>query len=214
HGPSPASAQRRRSPHRRRRRRQIDHARRRLRGAEAAGSGRGRRWIPAPGGPGSARGRAAPAGGRAGSPGTRTVRPAGPGDDRSAPARHDGIPAAGRPRAALGVRGARGQRRDRRLPGRARQPPRDPPRGRDRLAGGRGSGVARGRAGLRAAFAAIDGTGEATSLTPLLAGPDPERTIRALYASEEQTREVAALAPRVLRAAADGDRTALAAVEG
>ncbi|HLQ81198.1 MAG TPA: BadF/BadG/BcrA/BcrD ATPase family protein [Brachybacterium sp.] len=82
------------------------------------------------------------------------------------------------------------------------------------LAGDRGSGFALGRAGLRAAFAAIDGTGEATSLTPLLAGPDPERTIRALYASEEQTREVAALAPRVLRAAADGDRTALAAVEG
>lgn len=82
------------------------------------------------------------------------------------------------------------------------------------LAGDRGSGFALGRAGLRAAFAALDGTGEATSLTPLLVGPDPERTIRALYASEEQTREVAALAPQVLRAAADGDRIALAAVEG
>src|SRR5699024_4492558 len=77
----------------------------------------------------------------------------------------------------------------------------------------RGSGFALGRAGLRTAFAAIDGTGEATSLTPLLAGPDPERTIRALYASEEQTREVAALAPPVLRAAAGGDGLALAAVE-
>ncbi|MGO1199360.1 MAG: BadF/BadG/BcrA/BcrD ATPase family protein [Brachybacterium sp.] len=81
------------------------------------------------------------------------------------------------------------------------------------LAGDRGSGFALGRAGLRAAFSALDGTGPPTSLVPLIVGADPEQTIRTLYASSSQTRDVAALAPRVLRAAADGDPAALAAVE-
>lgn len=82
------------------------------------------------------------------------------------------------------------------------------------LAGDRGSGFALGRAGLRAAFAALDGAGPTTSLTATLTGADPERTIRELYASSTQARDVAALAPHVLRAAADGDEVALGAVAG
>src|SRR5699024_563699 len=81
------------------------------------------------------------------------------------------------------------------------------------LAGDRGSGFALGRAGLRAAFAALDGTAPPTSLTPALTGPDPERTLRELYASSTQTRDVAALAPLVLHAAAEGDEVARGAVD-
>lgn len=80
------------------------------------------------------------------------------------------------------------------------------------LVGDRGSGFALGQAGLRAAFSALDGAGPATALTGSLLGTDPEATIRELYASEAQTREVAARAPLVLRAAADGDDVALDAV--
>lgn len=80
------------------------------------------------------------------------------------------------------------------------------------LAGDRGSGFAVGRAGLRAAFCALDGTAPPTALTAMLLGTDPEQTIRDLYASTTQTRDVAALAPIVLRAAADADGAALAAV--
>lgn len=81
------------------------------------------------------------------------------------------------------------------------------------LAGDRGSGFALGRAGLRAAFAALDGTAPPTSLMPTLTGTDPERTLRELYASGTQTRDVAALAPLVLHAAAEGDEVARGAVE-
>lgn len=80
------------------------------------------------------------------------------------------------------------------------------------LAGDRGSGFALGRAGLRAAFDALDGTAPPTVLTAVLLGAGPEQTIRDLYASSTQTRDVAALAPLVLRAAADADEAALAAV--
>jgi len=80
------------------------------------------------------------------------------------------------------------------------------------LAGDRGSGFALGQAGLRAAFCAFDGTAPPTALTATLLGADPEQTIRGLYASTTQTRDVAALAPLVLRAAADADDAALAAV--
>lgn len=82
------------------------------------------------------------------------------------------------------------------------------------LAGDRGSGFALGRAGLRAAFAAIDGAGPTTSLTAMLSGADPEQIIRELYASGAQTRDVAALAPLVLHAAVAGDGVALDAVVG
>src|SRR5699024_6110905 len=74
---------------------------------------------------------------------------------------------------------------------------------RGHLAGDRGSGVALGRSGVQAACAALDGTGPATALTPELTGTDPERTLAELYASATPTRDVAALAPRVLRIAAD-----------
>lgn len=80
------------------------------------------------------------------------------------------------------------------------------------LVGDRGSGFALGRAGLRAAFAALDGTGPPTALTATLTGTDPEQVIRDLYASPTQIRDVAALAPIVLRAAADGDGLARDAV--
>src|SRR5690625_903348 len=79
------------------------------------------------------------------------------------------------------------------------------------LAGDRGSGFALGQAGLRAAFRALDGISPPTALTAML-GDDPEQTIRDLYASSTQTREVAALAPLVLQAAADADDAALAVV--
>lgn len=46
----------------------------------------------------------------------------------------------------------------------------------------------------------------------MLLGAGPEQTIRDLYASSAQTRDVAALAPLVLRAAGEGDDVALAAV--
>src|SRR5699024_4728413 len=69
-----------------------------------------------------------------------------------------------------------------------------------------------GRSGLQAACAALDGTGPATALTQALTGTDPERTLDELYASATPTRDVAALAPRVLRIAADGDPVARAAV--
>lgn len=81
------------------------------------------------------------------------------------------------------------------------------------LAGDRGSGFALGRAGLRTAFAAVDGTGPPTALRPLITGDDPEQTIRSLYGSGSQARDIAALAPAVLRAAADGDDPALLAVK-
>lgn len=80
------------------------------------------------------------------------------------------------------------------------------------LAGDRGSGFALGRAGLRAAFGALDGLAPPTALTAMLLGAGPEQTIRDLYASSAQTRDVAALAPLVLRAAGEGDDVALAAV--
>lgn len=79
------------------------------------------------------------------------------------------------------------------------------------LAGDRGSGFALGQAGLRAAFRALDGISPPTALTAML-GADPEQTIRDLYASSTQTREVAALAPLVLQAAADADDAALAVI--
>ncbi|WP_193106107.1 N-acetylglucosamine kinase [Brachybacterium sp. FME24] len=77
------------------------------------------------------------------------------------------------------------------------------------LAGDRGSGFALGRAGLRAAYAALDGTGPPTALTAQLTGTDPEQVIRDLYASSAPIKDVAALARIVLRTAADGDRVAL-----
>ena len=80
------------------------------------------------------------------------------------------------------------------------------------LVGDRGSGFALGREGLRAAYAALDGTGPPTALTETLAGTDPEQVIRDLYASPTKIRDVAALAPIVLRAAADGDGLARDAV--
>ncbi|MDN5688042.1 MAG: hypothetical protein L0G94_15400 [Brachybacterium sp.] len=80
------------------------------------------------------------------------------------------------------------------------------------VVGDRGSGFALGRAGLRAAYAAVDGTGSRTALTEMLTGTDPEQVIRDLYASPTQIRDVAALAPIVLRAAADGDGLARDAV--
>lgn len=80
------------------------------------------------------------------------------------------------------------------------------------LVGDRGSGFALGRAGLRAAYASLDGTGPPTALTEALIGADPEQVIRDLYASPAQLRDVAACAPIVLRAAADGDAVAQDAV--
>ena len=77
------------------------------------------------------------------------------------------------------------------------------------LAGDRGSGFALGRAGLRAACSALDGTGADTELARHLAGPDPEQVIRDLYSSVSPVKDVAALAPTVLRTAAAGDRAAL-----
>lgn len=81
------------------------------------------------------------------------------------------------------------------------------------LAGDRGSGFALGRAGLRAAYAAWDGTGPATALVATIIGTDPEQRIRALYAAESPIRAVAALAPTVLRAASDGDEVAFEVVD-
>lgn len=80
------------------------------------------------------------------------------------------------------------------------------------LAGDRGSGFALGRAGLQAAFAAVDGTGPETALATVIAGEDPERTIRDLYSSPAPVRQVAALARHVLDAAQAGDGSALDAV--
>lgn len=77
------------------------------------------------------------------------------------------------------------------------------------LAGDRGSGFALGRAGLRAAYAALDGTGPPTALTTQLTDPDPEQVIRDLYASSTPIKDVAARARTVLRTAADGDQVAL-----
>lgn len=77
------------------------------------------------------------------------------------------------------------------------------------LAGDRGSGFALGRAGLRASCSALDGTGPETALTARLTGPDPEQVIRDLYASRSPVKDVAALAPAVLRTSAGGDQVAL-----
>ena len=76
------------------------------------------------------------------------------------------------------------------------------------LAGDRGSGFALGRAGLRAAFDSLDGLAPPSRLTELLLGRDPEQVISDLSSSPSQVREVAALAPHVLRAAAEGDAAA------
>lgn len=81
------------------------------------------------------------------------------------------------------------------------------------LAGDRGSGFALGRAGLRAAFDSLDGLTQPTRLTELLLGRDPEQMITDLHSSSNQVRDVAAIAPHVLRAAAEGDATAQRLVE-
>jgi N-acetylglucosamine kinase-like BadF-type ATPase len=81
------------------------------------------------------------------------------------------------------------------------------------LAGDRGSGFMLGRAGLRAAFDAVDGLAGPTRLTELLLGRDPEQVITDLHSSSVLVREVAGFAPHVLRAAAEGDATAQRLVE-
>ena len=81
------------------------------------------------------------------------------------------------------------------------------------LAGDRGSGFMLGRAGLRAAFDALDGLAGPTRLTELLLGRDPEQAITDLHSSPVLVREVAGFAPHVLRAAAEDDATAQRLVE-
>jgi N-acetylmuramic acid 6-phosphate etherase len=80
------------------------------------------------------------------------------------------------------------------------------------LLGDEGSGYAVGLAGLRAVARATDRSGPETRLTALLLEPfalgDPWELIPTLHAEPELRRRVAAVAPVVLQAAADGDRVA------
>lgn len=86
------------------------------------------------------------------------------------------------------------------------------------LIGDEGSGYWLGAAGLRAAVRAADGRGRDTLLLPLLLDAlrlqQPLDVIGWLYHSDSpRMRDVAALAPLVLRCAAEGDSVALALVE-
>ncbi|GAA1316196.1 N-acetylglucosamine kinase [Brachybacterium tyrofermentans] len=70
------------------------------------------------------------------------------------------------------------------------------------VGGDRGSGYALARAGIRAAFSALDDLAPPTALTRLLLGEDPELALHDLYSSSTPIQCVAALAPKVLHAAA------------